>query len=293
MNKPILVVLGVILAGAAFVLFNSMFTVFQTQQALVLQLGEAKRVIREAGLHFKTPFVQNVIYLDKRILDLDSPVQEVIASDQKRLVVDAFARFTISDPLRFYQSVGNEQIARSRLSTVLNSSVRRVLGESSFTAVVRDQRDELMKKITDQVNGEAAKFGIRIVDVKIRRADLPQANSEAIFRRMQTERQREAAEIRAQGNEQSQRIRSRADREVTILKAEATRDGEKLRGEGEAERNKIFAQAFGQDPEFFSFYRSMQAYESSLEGTDTTLVLTPDTDFFKFFQGSQQSAPKQ
>ena len=293
MNKPILVGLGIIVAIAAFVLFNSMFTVFQTQQALVLQLGEPKRVIRDAGLQFKTPFVQNVIYLDKRILDLDSPVQEVIASDQKRLVVDAFARFTISDPLRFYQSVGNEQVARSRLSTVLNSSVRRVLGESSFTAVVRDERDGLMKKITDQVNGEASKFGIKIVDVKIRRADLPQANSEAIFRRMQTERQREAAEIRAQGHEQSQRIRSRADREVTILLAEATRDGEKLRGEGEAERNKIFAQAFGQDADFFSFYRSMQAYESSLQGTDTTLVLTPDTDFFKYFQGPQSSKPKQ
>lgn len=293
MNKPILVGLGVILLAGAVVLFNSVFTVFQTQQALVLQLGEPKRVIREAGLHFKTPFVQNVIYLDKRILDLDSPVQEVIASDQKRLVVDAFSRFTISDPLRFYQSVGNEQVARSRLSTVLNSSVRRVLGESSFTAVVRDERDGLMKKITDQVNGEAAKFGIRIVDVKIRRADLPQANSEAIFRRMQTERQREAAEIRAQGQEQSQRIRSRADREVTIIKAEATRDGEKLRGEGEAERNKIFAQAFGQDADFFAFYRSMQAYEASLQGNDTTLVLTPDSDFFKYFQGAAGAKPKQ
>ncbi len=293
MNKPILVGLGVILLAGAVVLFNALFTVFQTQQALVLQLGEPKRVIREAGLHFKTPFVQNVIYLDKRILDLDSPVQEVIASDQKRLVVDAFARFTISDPLRFYQSVGNEQVARSRLSTVLNSSVRRVLGESSFTAVVRDERDGLMKKITDQVNGEASKFGIRIVDVKIRRADLPQANSEAIFRRMQTERQREAAEIRAQGQEQSQRIRSRADREVTIIKAEATRDGEKLRGEGEAERNKIFAQAFGQDADFFAFYRSMQAYESSLQGDDTTLVLTPDSDFFKYFQGALGAKPKQ
>ena len=293
MNKPILVGLGVILLAGAVVLFNAVFTVFQTQQALVLQLGEPKRVIREAGLHFKTPFVQNVIYLDKRILDLDSPVQEVIASDQKRLVVDAFSRFTISDPLRFYQSVGNEQVARSRLSTVLNSSVRRVLGESSFTAVVRDERDGLMKKITDQVNGEAAKFGIKIVDVKIRRADLPQANSEAIYRRMQTERQREAAEIRAQGQEQSQRIRSRADREVTIIKAEATRDGEKLRGEGEAERNKIFAQAFGQDADFFAFYRSMQAYEASLQGNDTTLVLTPDSDFFKYFQGAAGAKPKQ
>lgn len=293
MSKPLLVGLGVVVAAVVVLLSMSLFTVFQTQQALVLQFGEPKRVIRDAGLQFKVPFVQNVIYLDKRILDLDSPAQEVIASDQKRLVVDAFSRFKISDPLRFYQSVGNEQVARSRLSTVLNSSVRRVLGESSFTAVVRDRREELMKRITGQVNTEAAKFGIEIVDVKIRRADLPQANSEAIYRRMQTERQREAAEIRAQGQEQAQRIRSRADKEVTVIKAEATRDGEKLRGEGEAERNKIFAQAFGQDPDFFAFYRSMQAYESSLQGTDTTLVLTPDSDFFKYFQGAQgKSAPK-
>ncbi len=293
MSKPLLIGLGVVVAAVAVLLSMSLFTVFQTQQALVLQFGEPKRVIRDAGLQFKVPFVQNVIYLDKRILDLDSPAQEVIASDQKRLVVDAFSRFKISDPLRFYQSVGNEQVARSRLSTVLNSSVRRVLGESSFTAVVRDRREELMKRITSQVNTEAAKFGIEIVDVKIRRADLPQANSEAIYRRMQTERQREAAEIRAQGQEQAQRIRSRADKEVTVIKAEATRDGEKLRGEGEAERNKIFAQAFGQDPDFFAFYRSMQAYESSLQGTDTTLVLTPDSDFFKYFQGAQGSKAPQ
>ena len=289
MSKPLLVGLGVVAAAVVVLVSMSLFTVFQTQQALVLQFGEPKRVIRDAGLQFKIPFVQNVIYLDKRILDLDSPAQEVIASDQKRLVVDAFSRFKISDPLRFYQSVGNEQVARSRLSTVLNSSVRRVLGESSFTAVVRDRREELMKRITGQVNTEAAKFGIEIVDVKIRRADLPQANSEAIYRRMQTERQREASEIRAQGQEQAQRIKSRADKEVTVIKAEATRDGEKLRGEGEAERNKIFAQAFGQDPDFFAFYRSMQAYESSLQGTDTTLVLTPDSDFFKYFQGAQGS----
>jgi membrane protease subunit HflC len=220
------------------------------------------------------------------------PVQEVIASDQKRLVVDAFARFKISDPLRFYQSVGNEEVARSRLATVLNSSLRRVLGESSFSAVVRDKRPELMRAITEGVNSEASKFGIQIVDVKIRRADLPQANSEAIFRRMQTERQREAAEFRAQGQEQSQRIRSRADREVTIIKAEATRDGEKLRGEGDAERNKTFADAYGKDADFFRLYRSMQAYEAGLRD-DTTLVLTPDSDFFQYFGGARGVTPAQ
>jgi modulator of FtsH protease HflC len=292
MGRTALAGFVIVLAAAAFVLFNAAFTVFQTQQALVLQLGEPKEVIRDAGLHFKLPFIQNVIYLDKRILDLDMPVQEVIASDQKRLVVDAFARFKISDPLRFYQSVGNEEVARSRLATVLNSSLRRILGERSFVAVVRDERPELMKQIANLVNSEAGKFGIEIVDVKIRRADLPQANSEAIFRRMQTERQREASEFRAQGQEQSQRIRSRADREVTILKAEATRDGEKLRGEGDAARNRIFAEAYGRDADFFRFYRSMQAYEASL-GEDTTLVLTPDSDFFRYFRGAVGATPTQ
>lgn len=292
MGKTALAGIIVVLAAVGFVVFNAAFTVFQTQQALVLQFGEPREVIRDAGLHFKMPFIQNVIYLDNRILDLDMPVQEVIASDQKRLVVDAFARFKISDPLKFYQSVGSEEVARSRLATVLNSSLRRVLGESSFVAVVRDKRPELMRAITGQVNSEASKFGIEIVDVKIRRADLPQANSEAIFRRMQTERQREAAEFRAQGQEQSQRVRSRADREVTIIKAEATRDGEKLRGEGDAERNRIFAEAYGRDADFFRFYRTMQAYEAGLRD-DTTFVLTPDSDFFRYFGAARGATPPQ
>ncbi len=293
MNKSILVALLVILGAGAFVMFNSAFTIFQTQQAIVFQFGDPKRVIKEAGLYFKLPFIQNVSYFDKRILDLDSPAQEVIASDQKRLVVDAFARFSISDPLKFFQSVGNEQVAQSRMATVLNSAVRRVLGDSSFSALVRDSRSDLMNKITVQVNSESTKFGIQVVDVKIRRADLPQANSEAIFRRMQTERQREASELRAQGQEQSQRIKSRADREVTVIKAEATRDSEKLRGEGDAQRNNIFADAYGRDADFFIFYRSMQAYERSLAGDDTSLVLTPDSDFFRFFNGSKgRAAPK-
>lgn len=286
MKKSLMIIVLVVAGIVGLAAIGAAFTVHQTQQAIVFQFGDPKRVLKEAGLYFKIPFIQDVSYMDKRILDLDSPVQEVIASDQKRLVVDAFARFKISDPLRFYQSVGNEQVARSRLATVLNSSTRRVLGESSFEAVVRDSRSDLMNKIATQMNAEAAKFGIEIVDVKIRRADLPQANSEAIYRRMQTERQREASEFRAQGQEQSQRIRSRADREVTVLKAEATRDAEKLRGEGDSERNQIFADAYGRDPDFFKFYRSMQAYEKSLEGGDTTLVLTPDSEFFRFFRGS-------
>jgi len=278
--------LFVLLAAGVVVLFNSLFTVHQTKQALVLQFGKPKRVIQDAGINFKIPFVQNVVFLDKRILDLDSPAQEVIASDRKRLVVDAFSRFRITDPLKFFQSVSNERRANSRLSTILNSSVRRVLGAATFTELVKDDRPKLMAQIQSQVNEEAAKFGIEIVDVRIKRADLPTANSEAIYKRMQTERQREASEFRAEGQEQSQRIRSTADKEVTVLKAEATRDAEKLRGQGDAQRNKIFAEAFGQDPEFFAFYRSMQAYEKSLSGSDTSLVLSPDSNFFKYFKGA-------
>lgn len=291
MGKTALAALAIIVVAAGFVLFNAAFTVFQTQQALVLQFGEVKRPIFDAGLHFKLPFIQNVVYLDKRVLDLDMPAQEVIASDQKRLVVDAFARFKISDPLLFYQTVSNEQRARSQLATILNSSLRRVLGESTFVAVVRDERPALMEAITRQVNTEAKTIGIEIVDVRIRRADLPQANSEAIFRRMQTERQREAADFRAQGQEQAQRVRARADREVTVIKAEATRDGEKLRGEGDAERNRIFAEAYGKDTDFFRFYRSMQAYVESMRD-NTTLVLSPGSDFFRYFNNAQGTLPK-
>ena len=273
----------VVLAAIAFVVYSSIFTVHQTSQALVLLFGEVKRVVTEPGLNFKIPFIQNVTYFDKRILDLDSPAQEVIASDQKRLVVDAFARYRITDPLRFFQSVGSIEVANSRLATVMNSAVRRVLGESTFTQVVRDDRTQLMQRITSQVNREAAGFGITVADVRIRRADLPEANSQAIFERMQTERQREASEIRAQGEEAARRIRSRADRDAVVIIAEANRQAEELRGDGDAERSRIFADAFGRDPEFYSFYRSMQAYEAGLRGDDTRVVLSPTSDFFRFF----------
>lgn len=272
-----------LLAILLYVLYSAAFTVNEAQQALVLRFGDARRVIQQSGLHWKVPVADQVIYLDRRILDLDSPVQEVIASDQKRLVVDAFARYRISDPLRFYQSVGNLDDAESRLATVLNSSLRRVLGEETFFAVVRDERDALMNEITRQVNREAQSFGIDVVDVRIRRADLPQANSEAIYRRMQTEREQEAAQIRAEGEEQARRIRSRADREATVLVAEARREGEEVRGEGDARRNAIFADAYGRDPDFFDFYRSMQAYENGLRGERTRFVVTPESDFFRYF----------
>ncbi|MFG1464792.1 protease modulator HflC [Xanthobacter sp. DSM 24535] len=284
MKNPVLGgVLAVIAALVLIGLYSSAFIVNQTQQALVLRLGDPLTPITSPGLHWKIPFIDSVVYLDKRILDLENPSQEVIASDQKRLVVDAFARYRISDPLRFYQAVGTIEGANSRLATILNSSLRRVLGESTFTRVVRDEREGLMRRIAEQVNREASNFGITVVDVRIRRADLPEANSQAVFQRMQTERQREAAEIRAQGAEAAQRLRSRAEREATIVVAEATSRGEQLRGQGDAERNAIFADAFGRDPDFFAFYRSMQAYEASLKPGDTRLLISPDSSFFRYF----------
>jgi membrane protease subunit HflC len=273
----------VVIIVAAIVGYSSIFTVYQTWQALVVRFGEPKRVVSDAGLHFKAPFIDNVIYVDKRILDLENPAQEVIASDQKRLVVDAFARYRIVDPLRFYQAVGTVQGANSQLSQLLNSALRRVLGESSFQAVVRDERQQLMGRIREQLDRETDRYGINVVDVRIRRADLPEQNSQAVYQRMQTERQREAAEFRAQGSQRAQEIRSRADRDVTVLIAEATSKAEQIRGEGDATRNRIFAEAFGRDTDFFSFYRSMQAYEAGLRHSDTRMVLTPDSDFFRYF----------
>jgi membrane protease subunit HflC len=275
---------GVVIAVAVLIIaYSSLFTVYQTQQALVLRLGNPQAPITEPGLHVKAPFIDTVVYIDKRILDLDAPAQEVIASDQKRLVVDAFARYRIRDPLRFYQTLGSVRGANSQLAILLNSALRRVLGESTFSHVVRDQRADLMTRIQQLVDQEAQGYGIQVVDVRIRRADLPEQNSQAVYRRMQTERQREAAEFRAQGAQRGQEIRSRADREVTVLVAEAQSRSEQIRGEGDATRNQIFAQAFSQDPDFFIFYRSMQAYEIGLKPNDTRLVLKPDSSFFRFF----------
>src|SRR5438105_4899801 len=233
-----LVLLALILA------YGTLFTVYQTRQALVVRLGQPVRVVTEPGLNFKIPLIDSVIHIDKRILDLENPAQEVIASDQKRLVVVAFARYRIKHPLRFYQTVGNVEGANSRLATLLNSALRRVLGEATLMQVVRDQREQLMGRVRELLEGEAQAFGITIVDVRIRRADLPEQNSQAVYQRMQTERQREAAEFRAQGSQRSQEIRAKADRDVTVLVADATATSEKTRGEGDAERNRIFADAF-------------------------------------------------
>jgi membrane protease subunit HflC len=280
-NLPIVIGIGVV---AFLVLAASfLFTVQQTQQALVLQFGEPRAVINAPGLHVKWPW-QSVVYFDKRVLNLDLPEQEVIAQDRKRLVVDAFARWRITDPLRFYQSLTNQDVARLRLQPILGSNVRRVLGSQTFAAVLSGQRAALMRSIRDGVNVETRNFGINVLDVRIRRADLPAANSNAIYLRMQQERVREANGFRAQGAQISQEIRSKADRDVTVIRAEATRQSEITRGEGDAERNRIFADAFSRDPEFFAFYRSMRAYEAALKGDNTTIVLSPDSDFFRYFE---------
>ena len=279
----------------------------QTQQALVVRLGKPVSVITEPGLNWKVPFIDSVIYVDKRILNIESPAQEVIASstdntnsgigtDQagERLVVDAFARYRIIDPLKYYQTVGVSG-ADAQLAILLNSALRRVLGAATLTDVVRDKREELMAKMRDQMNRDARPYGVEVVDVRIRRADLPEKNSQAVYQRMQTERQREAAEFRAQGSQKSQEIRARADRDVTVLLADATSSAEQIRGQGDSERNRIFADAYTRDPDFFTFYRSMQAYDRSMQRGDTRLVLKPDSDFFRYFSdplGRQQPATR-
>ena len=276
----------------AVVIFQSLFIVQEISQAIVLQFGDPKKIISKAGLNFKLPFIQNVVFLDKRILNLDNEPQEGIAADQKRLIVDAIARFKIIDPLKFYISVGNERVARSRLSTIINSRIRGVLGTQELATLLSTDRTKQMSIIQNDVNTEAKNFGIEIVDVRIKRADLPPANSEAIYKRMQTEREREAKEFRAQGAEIAQKIRSTADKDVTVILAEANKKSEIMKGEGDGLRNKIFADAFGQDPQFFAFYRAMQAYEKALIGGETSLVLSPDSEFFKFFGKAMKPAVK-
>jgi modulator of FtsH protease HflC len=294
-------VIAVVLLVAAIVGYSTFFAVYQTRQALVVRLGQPVRVITEPGLNVKLPFVDNVISIDKRILAVESPAQEVIASSQdndktglaqagERLVVDAFARYRITDPLKFYQTVGPAG-ASSQLAILLNSALRRVLGAATLSDVVRDKREELMAKMRDQLDRDARPFGIEVIDVRIRRADLPEQNSQAVYQRMQTERQREAAEFRAQGSQKSQEIRAKADRDVTVILAEANSHAEQVRGQGDSERNRIFADAYTRDPDFFAFYRSMQAYERSLQRGDTHLVLKPDTDFFRYFADPSGKEP--
>lgn len=283
------IIVAAVLAVAAY---TSVFIVYPTQQALVLQFGNVTRAVVAPGWYFKIPFIQNVVLIDRRILDLDVPELEAIASDQKRLVVDAFARYRIENPVVFYQTVNNVTEGSRRLATFVQSAVRAVLADATFIEVVRDSRPQMMERIRADVERRAAGIGVEVVDVRLRRADLPQANSEAIFQRMQTERQREATEIRAQGEEAARRIRALAERQATVVVAEATSASEQLRGAGDAERSRILADAYSRDPSFFSFFRSMQAYDKALATPETRFVLTPNSDFFRFLNvdGASRSA---
>jgi len=293
--------LAVILLLAVIVGYSTFFTVDQTSQAIVVRLGQPVRVITDPGLNLKVPFIDSVIYIDKRMLAVESPAQEVNVQSQdkssaaevgERVVVDAFARYRIIDALKFYQAAGPNG-ASGQLRIFLNSALRRVLGDATLPDVVRNKREELMALIRDQLDRDARQFGIQVVDARIRRADLPLKNSEAVYARMQAERQREAAEFRAQGSQKSQEIKAKADRDVTVLIADANQQSEQVRGEGDGERNSIFANAYGQDPGFFTFYRSMQAYERSIQKGDTNLVLKPDSDFFRYFGDPNGRAPVQ
>ncbi len=289
-----------IIVGALglFILANSAFIVGQTDQAIVLQFGKPERVEQTPGLKFKMPFIQNVEYYDKRLLDFDAETKEVIAADQKRLRVDAFLRYRITDPLRFKQSVADERTMRSRLNSILESSLRQALGNVPLSAVISEKRAALMQQIRELVNSQtmgtpaAGGFGVEIVDVRIKRADLPPANSEGIYKRMQTERTKEANQYRAQGAEDAQKTRSSADKERTILIAEAKRKSEVTRGEGDSTATKIFAESFGQDQDFFQFYRTLQAYRKTLSEKDTTLVLSPDNDFLKYLEKGSSGGNK-
>lgn len=289
----IILAIAVLIVGSA-----SVFTVQQTEQALVLRFGEpvaGRGLVSTPGLHYKVPFIEDVVYLDNRILDIETPDQEVLASDNTRVLVDAFMRYRIVDPLRFYQTVGTLDRGNNQLGFVLNSAIRRVLGEADLTQIVSSDRGSLMEKIRDQVNNESGRLGVRAVDVRIRRADLPKQISEQVFNRMITERAREAAEYRAKGSEQAQKIRAKADRDIVVLVGAAQQQADQDRGQGDAMRNQIFADAYTKDPDFFAFYRSMMAYDAALKGTDTRMVISPVSDFFRYFKspggGKAPSAP--
>ena len=284
-----------ILVVALLTAVGTMFTVSQTEQAVVLRFGDpvpGRERVTDPGLHFKIPFIESVVILDKRLLDLETPQEEVLTHDNQRLLVDAFMRYRIVDPLKFYQTVRTLDGGTSQLQLVLTSTIRRILGDATITDVVRDKREDLMSQIRQLVNSEADRIGVVVADTRIRRADFPKEISDGVFRRMQSERQRQAAEYRAQGSEQAQTIRAKADRDVTVLLAQAQQQADTTRGQGDAERNQVFNQAFGQDPNFFAFYRSMQAYQTGLQSSDTRLILSPDSDFFRFF-GNPSGVPGQ
>lgn len=272
---------------AVFLALNSCYVVDQRQQALVFQFGEVVKVVKKAGLHIKLPIIQKVVYYDNRILNVTAEDKEVTAKDQKKIIVNAFAKYKIQDPIKFYQSVRDEIGLRSRLNQILESSLRSIIGKSVLTDLLTEKRTTIMKEIQQLVNEQAVNFGIEIIDVRILRADLPKENSEAIFKRMQTDREKAAKEFRAEGAEEAERIKSRADKDRKIILAEAQKNAEIIRGEGDGISGKIFADAFNQDPEFYNFYRSLQAYKEALGKNDTTIILSPDSEFLRYMNGAK------
>ena len=280
MNRSI--ILGVVAVVLVITGYGSMFTVHEATQALVLQLGKPVRVIREPGLNFKLPFVQNVVIFDRRTLDLDPPPQDVVLSDKKRISVDSYMRYRITDPLKFRNATGNEAQFRNRFGNILNNEVRNTMGTVLLGDLLTAKRAQVMTTITDAMKAQAPNFGVEVVDVRIGRTDLPQDTSTAVYNRMRSEREATAAKLRAEGEEIKAKIMADADRQRTIILADAQKTAEILRGEGEGQRTKVLADAFSKDPEFFQFYRSMQAYEGAI-GDGTTMILSPDSEFFRYF----------
>ena len=293
MSRGVLFGIAAVLVVVGIFAMSSLFIVDQTEQALVLQFGQPLRVIRDPGLQVKKPFIQNVIIYDKRLLDFEPPPEEVIASDQKRLIVDTYARYRITNPLLFYQTVASELTARARLGALVSGSLRQVIGNVTLSALLSPERAKIMRQIRDAVAGQAKPFGIEVVDVRIRRADLPPQNSEAIFARMRSERQQQAALYRGEGAQAAKTVRANADRERTVILADAQRDAQKVRGDGDAKAIEIYANAYDQDKDFFVFYRSLQAYRDALTGNNTSFVLNPNTSFFRFFGNPAGTAPPQ
>ncbi|CCG06747.1 protease modulator HflC [Pararhodospirillum photometricum] len=293
MKKSLLIALAVLAGVVLLGLYNALFVVAQSQQAVVFQFGQFVRTIQTPGLHLKIPVIQNVVFYDRRVLELNPPAEQVILADQKRLVVDTYLRYRISDPLRFYQAVNNEFQAASRLSDIVISALRRVLGNASLATLLSPERGRLMQEMKQAVDREAKELGIAVTDMRIRRADLPEETSQAIFARIRSEREREAREFRAQGQEMAQQIRARADREKVVLLAEAQKRAQELRGEGDAQAVTLYADAFGADPAFFDFYRSLQAYKKALGDGSTTMVLSPEGDFFRFFGAGAEPAARE
>ena len=288
MSKVALFVAAILVIVLGFVAKSALFTVSETEHAIIMQFGDPKRVISEPGLSYKLPFIQDVQYYEKRVLNLDPPTESMLLSDQKRVLLDSFVRYRIKDPLEFYKTVRTEQVVRSRLATITNSVIRDIVGNATLTRLLSEERTGLLAHIVENLNPQAQKFGIEIVDVRFVRTDLPDEVSERVYARMRAEREREAKEFRAEGFEVSQRIKANADRQAIVIKAEAQRQSEILRGEGEGQRTRLLNDAFGQDPDFFAFYRSMQAYEGALGSEGTFMVLSPDGDFFEYFDRSRE-----